>query len=81
MLLQMIWIKSTHTTMEDCMCPSPLCQSVRNDMTGFQNEGQRLIEIFRLEFYRIYRIYRICRKLFLAVLKMTITKNSFLQIL
>ena len=37
-------------------------------------------EYFRMEFYRIYRIYRICRKLFLVVLKMKITKNSLLQI-
>ena len=35
-------------------------------------------EFFRLEFYRLYRI---CRKLFLVVLKMEITKNSLLQIL
>ena len=40
-----------------------------------------LIEFFRMEFSRIYRIYRICRKLFLVVLKMKITKNSLLQIL
>ena len=37
------------------------------------------IEFFRMEFYKIYRIYRICRKLFLVVLKMKITKNSLLQ--
>ena len=40
-----------------------------------------LIEFFRIEFYRIYIINRICRKLFLVVLKMKITKNSVLQIL
>ena len=36
------------------------------------------IEIFWIKFYRIYRI---CRKLFLLVLKMKITKSSLLQIL
>ena len=46
--------------------------------------GQRLqfsFEFSPIEFYRIYRIYRICRKLFLIVLKMKITKNNILQIL
>ena len=38
-------------------------------------------KFFRIEFYRICIIYRICRKLFLVVLKMKITKNGLLQIL
>ena len=33
------------------------------------NYLQKLIEFFRIEFYRIYRIYRIRRKLLLVVLK------------
>ena len=36
---------------------------------------------FRIEFYRICRIYRICRKLFLFLLIIKITKNSLPQIL
>ena len=41
-----------------------------------------LFEFFRMEFSRIYRIYRICKKkkLFSAILKMKIIKNSLLQI-
>ena len=38
---------------------------------------ERTIQFFRIEFFRIYRI---CRKLFLVVLKMKITKTSLQQI-
>ena len=58
--------------------PQLLKESTQKSIHSATNHS---IEFFRIEFYRIYRIYRICRKLFLVVLKMKITKNNLLQIL
>ena len=49
-----------------------------NIFMGLLFLATKLIEFFRFEFYGIYRI---CKKLFLVVLKMKITKNSLIQIL
>ena len=35
---------------------------------------------FRIEFDGIFLIFRICKKLFLVILKMKITRNGVLQI-
>ena len=64
-----------------CTSWTPVKKWMRFIQSRFLEITYLPIELFRIEFYRIYRIYIICRKLFLVVLKMKITKSSPPQIL